>query len=183
MKGSHLCPANGNRPAVQQPAERKVGSEGEDRWPKEAARRSALLGVHKRQNDPVRHAIPYDKGRYGRRQARAARVVVNVHGALTGIAGTVVRHVVVVMIAVVADIVTMTVMAMVAMAMVTAIANVDMVMIAIRVGVHQDVREDAGRRPKCHADDRRNRKHDRHRPDQGNAASARSLQSRQHSVR
>jgi hypothetical protein len=101
---------------------------------------------------------------------------------MTWVVGAVVRHVVVVVIAVVASLVAMTVMAMVAMVMLAVIANVDVVMIATRVGVHHEVREDAGRRPVGHADDRRKREHDHHRPDQGNAASARSLQSRQHAV-
>ena len=147
------------------------------------ARRSALPGIHKRKNDPVRHAIHGDEGRHGRRQARAARVVMNVHGALTWIVGAVVHHVIVVGIAVVASVVAMTIMAMVAIVMVAVITHVDMVMAAMRVGVHHEVREGAGRCPVGHADDRCKREHHHHRPDQGNAASARSLQSRQHAVR
>lgn len=69
------------------------------------------------------------------------------------------------------------------MMLMTVLAVVHMVMIAIRVGVHHKVREDARRRPIGHTDNRRQGENEHHRPDKGNAASARSLQSHQHAVR
>jgi hypothetical protein len=83
------------------------------------------------------------------------------------------RVVVVVMVAVVVTI----------MIMVVVVAMVNMVHIAILVRMKEEVREDTDRRPIGHADHRRQRKHEHHRPDQGNAASARSFQSRQHPFR
>ena len=99
--------------------------------------------------------------------------------ALSPVLRAIIRRVVVVMMAVVVVVVTIMIMVVV-MAMVVVVAMVNMVHIAILVGMKEEVREDTGRRPIGHADHRRQRKHEHHCPDQGNAASARSFQSRQH---
>jgi hypothetical protein len=106
---------------------------------------------------------------------------VNVQAALSLIVRGIIGRIVVVVIAVM--VVVVTIMVMVMAMMVVIMAMVNMVQIAIRMRVKENVRENAGRRPICHADDRRQRKHEHHRPDQGNAASARSFQSRQHPFR
>ena len=181
MKDSHLCPANGNRPAIRWPAERTFGSEREDRRPEQAARRSTLSGVHGRHSDPMRHAIKHTGRGDGHQQGRAAGIVVNMRTALPLIVRAVVRRIVVVVIAVVVVVVTIMVVLM-AMAVVI-MATVHMVQIAIRMRVEEYVRENTARRPMGRADHRRQRKQEHHRPDQGHAASARSFQSRQHAVR
>lgn len=99
----------------------------------------------------------------------------NVQAALARIVRGIIRRIAMVVIAVMVVVVTMMMMMIMAM--------VNMVQIAIRMRVKENVRENAGRRPIGHADHRRQRKHEHHRPDQGNAASARSFQSRQHAVR
>jgi hypothetical protein len=176
---SHVCRANDKRPAVRQPAERKVGSEREDRRPEESARRSALLGFNGRKGDPLRHAMHHDGGREGHQHSGAARVVVDMQAALSRITRTIVRRTVVMAITVMVVVVTIMMVAMVVMI----VTMVNMVQIAIRVRVKESVRENAGRRPAGHTDDGCQRKHEQHRPDQGNAASARSFQSRQHPFR
>jgi lysylphosphatidylglycerol synthetase-like protein (DUF2156 family) len=129
----------------------------------------------------MRHPISGDDRRQGHGEARAARIAVNVQGTLTRIVGAVVAYVVVAVVVVV-TIMAMTVMAMVPMVMAALIAVVHVAMIAIRVGVHEKVRRHTSGRTMGHTDDGRQREQHRHRPDQGNAASARSLQARQHAV-
>jgi hypothetical protein len=121
--------------------------------------------------------MPDDNCRQRRQHGRATRVAVNVQRTPTRVVGVIVRHVVVV------NVVAMTVMAMVPMVMAALIAVVHVVIVAVRVGVNENVRRHTGRRPMGRADDGRQCEQHRHRPDQGNAASARSLQSRQHAVR
>ena len=116
-------------------------------------------------------------GRNGHQHSGAAAVVVNVQGALSLIVRAIVRRIVMMMVTVVVVVVTIMIMVVVIMAM------VNMGQVAIRMRVKENVRENAGRRPICHADDRRQREHEHHRPDQGDAASARSFQSRQHPFR
>lgn len=99
-------------------------------------------------------------------------------GTLSPVVRTIIRHIVMVMAVVVVTI--MIVVVVMAMVVVT-IVNV--VHIAILVRMEKESRRDARRRPIGDADHRRQRKHEHHRPDQGNAASARSFQSRQHSFR
>jgi hypothetical protein len=102
---------------------------------------------------------------------------VSVQGTLAGAVRPIIRHIIVMMFAVVVMVVT-------ARAMVVVIgAIVHMVMIAIGVGVHHEVREDADWTAVGYAGQRSKHEHQHHRPDQGNAASARSLHSRQHAVR
>ena len=120
----------------------------------------------------MRQAILPAGRRDGHQQGWATRVVVSVQGILSRIGGAVIRRIVVMM-------VTVMVVVVVTMVMVT-MTVVSMAVIARRVGVDEKVREDAGRRPMGHADDRRERKQKHHRPCQGNVASVRSFQSRQH---
>lgn len=72
------------------------------------------------------------------------------------------------------------VVVMMAMMMVIALMNVILVVL---VGVHEKAREGANRRCKGHAHHRRDGKHERHRPNEGDAASACSFQSGQHAFR
>lgn len=174
---THICPANGKRPAVRQPAERKVGSERENRRPKQAARRNALLGVHTRKGDSVRHAIQYGGRRDGHQQGWAARIVVSVQGILSRVGRAVIHRSVMVMVTVMVVVVTMV------MVIVVTMTTLSLAVIARRVSVDQKVREDAGRRPMGHADDRRERKQKHHRPHQSDEASGRFFQSRQHPSR
>ena len=105
----------------------------------------------------------------------------NVPGVLSRIVRASVRRIVVVMVAVV--VVMVTVMVMLTMVvMIMAIVIMAMVIMAMVI-MNEEVREDASRRPIGHTDHRRECKQQHHRPDQGNAASARSFQSRQHPVR
>jgi hypothetical protein len=102
-------------------------------------------------------------------------------GTLSAVLRAIIRRVVVMVMAIV---VVVTIMIMVVvMAMVVVVAMVNTVRIAIPVRMKEEVREDTGRRPIGHADHRRQRKHEHHRPNEGNAASARSFQSRQHPFR
>jgi hypothetical protein len=91
---------------------------------------------------------------------------VNVRARLSWIVWTIIRRIVVVV-----------------MTVVVTMAMVNMVLVAVRVGVNEKARERADWRSASRADDRRHRKHDRHCPHQGNAASACSFQSRQHALR
>ncbi len=88
------------------------------------------------------------------------------------------------MIAVLAIIGTVVVMvpviAIVVMAVMMVVAMMHVVLVAVRVGVNEKPRERADRRGIGHADSWGQGKHGRHRPKEGDAASACSTQSRQH---
>jgi hypothetical protein len=101
--------------------------------------------------------------------------------AVSRIARAIIRRITVVVIAVMVVVVTKMVMVMAMVLVIMAMVN--MVQVATRMRVKENVRENAGRRPIGHTDDRCQREHEHYRPDQGNAASARSFQSRQHAVR
>jgi hypothetical protein len=122
-----------------QPAARKVGSEGEDWRPKQAARRSALPGVDRRKSDELRRAIQRLGGGDGRQHAGAARAVVDMRGTLSPVVRAIISRIVVMMagvIVVVPIMIVIVVMAM--MAMIVAMMN--MVHIAIRVGMNEEAR-------------------------------------------
>ena len=64
--------------------------------------------------------------------------------------------------------------------MVVAMSIMDMASLVMFVDVEQNAGERSGRGRVGHADDRRERKRDRHRPYEGGTASACSFESRQH---
>ena len=140
-------------------------------------RRSALLGLHGRYRHPLCRRVwdAYHRGGY--QHAGTARVIVNVQARLSLIVWTIIRRIVVMMM----TIVVMMIVAVVIVAMVVmVVAMMNMVFIAVRVGMNEKARKRADRRSIGRGDDRRQRKRKRRRPNQGNPASACSLQSRQH---
>jgi hypothetical protein len=122
----------------------------------------------------MRQPIQRAGRRDGHQQGWAARVVVNVQRIFSRIGRAIIRRIVVMMVTVMVVVLVTMVMMMVT------VTIVSMDMIAGRVGVDEKVRENAGSRPMRHADDGREREQKHHRPHQGDVASARSFQLRQH---
>jgi hypothetical protein len=80
-------------------------------------------------------------------------------------------------------VVVMAVIAIMMMAVMMVMAMMHVILVAVRVGVNEKPRECAHRRGIDHAKCWRQSKQRRHRPSQGNAASAWSFQLRQHAFR
>lgn len=74
-------------------------------------------------------------------------------------------------------------LAVVIMPVMVMVTIMHVILVAVRVGVNERPRECADRCGIGHAEGWRQCKHGRHRPDEGNAASACSFQSRQHWLR
>jgi hypothetical protein len=93
-----------------------------------------------------------------------------------------IRCIVVLMMTVVVVVVVTMVVVFIIVVMMSVTAG-SMAAVARRVSVDEKMREDAGRRPVGDADQRHEREQKHHRPDQGDVASARSFQLRQHRSR
>ena len=66
--------------------------------------------------------------------------------------------------------------------MMSVVAVIHVVLVAMVMGVHKTTSKHAGRQCEGETDGWRQSKHNRHRPDEGNAPSACSVQSRQHAL-
>jgi hypothetical protein len=80
-------------------------------------------------------------------------------------------------------VVLMAVIATMVVAVMMVVTMMRVIFAAVRVAVNEKPRERAGRRGIGHAEGWRQSKHGRHRPNQGDPASACSLQRRQHALR
>jgi hypothetical protein len=77
----------------------------------------------------------------------------------------------------------MAILLIVAVAGMVMVAVMNVTFLVVPVGVHEKTRVDAARRRKGHAQRGRDGKRQHHRPNDGDAASACSFQSRQHALR
>jgi hypothetical protein len=125
----------------------------------------------------MRHTIEHARGGERHQRARTTRVVVSVHGTLAGVTLAIIHCIVVVMVTVVVMVVVFIIVVMMS------VTAGSMAVIARRVGVDKKVREDARRRPMGGTECGRQHEHEHRRPHKGDAASARSFQSRQHRSR
>ena len=121
----------------------------------------------------VPQAMPHDRSvQFGKHDARAAGLVMNVRLWLTLIVPIHVASAVVGMVVMITVIMLVVMMVMMAM--------INMPKLSPIMGMNEQTGEGTGRHRCGQTEHRRQRKHGNHRPDQGNVASAQSFQSRQH---
>jgi hypothetical protein len=142
-----------------------------NRWSKEEVGRGALDRLNGRARDGSRHTMPARVCRqHGHQDTGAASIMMDVQTRLALIVlRAVIRRFVVVMLA---NLLIMVVM----------MSMMDMASLVMPVDVEQNVGERSRRHRVGHADYRRERKCEHHRPNEGDTASACSLESRQHAI-
>jgi hypothetical protein len=142
-----------------------------NRWSEEEAWWGALHRLDRRARHPICHAMFDGSHRQDRDQyAGATCIVVDVQTLLA----------LIVMLAIIRPIV-MVVMATL-LIMIVVMAMMDVTILIMLMDVKQNSRERSSRRRTGHAVGRGHGKHECHRPNEGNAASACSFEARQHAI-
>jgi hypothetical protein len=156
-----------------------VRSDGGNGRSQQAVRWSALLGIDEQDDNPICNPVLQAGHRLGHQHAGTARIVVYVQAILSLIHSAIIHRAVVVMLAIVVMMMTV----MVVVSVVVVMMPVMNVIFAMCMGMDKEARERAGWHRQGHADPGRKSKHQRHRPDEGDVASACSFQLRQHAFR
>ena len=150
-------------------------------WSQQAVRKGTVHRFRRRDTHPVCDTVQQRVlGQGGKQDARATRVPMHMQTVRALIVLGIVRPIVVMMMSIV---LIMMMAVMVVAVIVVMVVPVMSVLPIVLMGVDEKPREGAHRYGKGHADPRRQGKHKGHRPNEGDAPSARPVQSRQHRFR